>query len=582
MNLILFDFEVFKYDVLLGALVIDENFNITVYQTWGIYDIKKFYNKYNDAIWIGWNNEHYDNLILQTCVKGGNPKQTNDDIIIRNKRHYLNINLNYYDVMKTLVNPFSLKVTEALMGKKISESAVDFNIDRPLDLKEKEEVEVYNLDDLEQTLDNFLYKFEAFSLQLETISEFKLPISSVSDTGTKLAEKVLHAERIDGIEGMVIKPPLYSNLKLKNKKLWDFYINEEFLNGEKLKIDVCKVEHTIGVGGIHGARKKYHSKKALYFDVSGYYNLIMILFDLLPRSIPDEYKKVYEEMYHEQLRLKVVNPKKRLSFKIVLLAVFGAELNEYCKFYDPYKGRLVTMTGQIFLVDLLEKLEDKIELVQSNTDGIIAVPLEGVEIIKEWENRTGFNLKIDYIENIYQRDVNCYMYTKGGKIETRGGDISEYKQDNPFSSQKEPPIIGEGIVEYFLLNKKPEDVVEENKYNLRKFQYIGKKASFKYLELQENYLDGKINIVKSQNVNRAFASNDVIQRTLYKCNPQGKVKRAKMQNFPNNIFIYNDEILSKKTTSELVSKIDYDYYVKKIYDKIKEFMDIPHIKKVII
>jgi len=583
MKIIIFDFEVFLYDTLLGALII-ENDDITLFQTWSIDEIKKFYLQNKESIWIGWNNEHYDNFILQACLKDNDPKKINDDIIIRDKRQYLNIHLHYYDIMSA-AGFFSLKVTEALDGKQISESKVSFNLQRRLTNEEKEIVELYNFDDLEQTLDNFIKVKDAFILQLETIAEFKLDMKALSYTEAMTAEKVLHAERIDGISSWVVKPKHYDNLIIKNKEVLEFYLEEKFLSeNAKLTTTICGVEHIIGVGGIHGARKIYKAKNALYFDVSGYYNLIMIKYGLLPRSIPDEYKKVYEEMYYEQLRLKKINPRKRNVLKTILLAVFGASLNEHLGFYDPYHGRLITMTGQIFLVDLLEKLEGKIELVQSNTDGIIVVPNEGiseqeiVEIVNEWQNRTGFNLKIEHISDIVQRDVNCYMYKQDDKIFALGGDIAHYTRRYIFPQSKDAFIIGDAIVNYFMLDKMPEETVFENKSDLKLFQYIAKKGTFKYVELQEDY-EGYSNIEEVQSVNRVFASNDKIKRMLYKCNPEGKTKRSKVSNLPDNIFVYNNEILSNSVKDDLITKIDYQFYIDKIYDKIKTYVNIIKIKE---
>ena len=82
----------------------------------------------------------------------------------------------------------------------------------------------------------------------------------------------------------------------------------------------------------------------------------MINYDLLSRTIPQEYKELYKFMYHEQLRLKKENPALRGVYKTILLAVFGAQMNKYTDFYDPQTGSLVMIVGQLFLVDLLEKL----------------------------------------------------------------------------------------------------------------------------------------------------------------------------------------------------------------------------------
>jgi DNA polymerase len=586
MRIIIFDFEVFKHDTLFGALIL-ENDNVEVFQTWSIPEIKNFYEENKQHIWVGWNNEHYDNHILQACVKDEDVKRVNDYIIKEGKKRYLRLHLNFFDVMKT-VGFFSLKTSEALAGKKISELDIPFDLDRALTEEEKRLTETYNLDDLEQTYESFIVQQNHFILRLDTIKEFDLPLECLNMTDSMLGERVLKAKKIDNIDKMAVKPKIYDTLLIKNEDVREYFLKEKFMTGKKLTVDLCGVEHTIGLGGIHGAQKKYHTKRALYFDVSGYYNLIMIKYGLLPRAIPEEGKKLYENMYYEQLTLKKTNPKRRSVLKLILLCVFGSSLNQYLNFYDPYHGRLITLTGQLFLVDLLEKIDGKVELVQSNTDGIIVVPLKGVEdkeihdIVNEWQERTGFNLAIEEIFDVHQRDVNYYMYRKHGKIVTVGGDTKDWEKINIFSSQKEPRIIGRSVVEFFMNNKLPEQVVDEFKREVEMFQYIAKKQSFKYVELEsKNVNTGEIYIEKVQNVNRAFASNDdTTIQVLFKRNPTGKTKTMRMPGFPNNIFVYNEEILSDSAKDYLMSKIDYQHYVDKAYEKIKEFIDIPALKNI--
>lgn len=589
MKIIIFDFEVFKYDTLLGCKIISPE-EVNIFQTWDLNEIRDFYNENLNSIWIGWNNESYDNLILQAIIKGENEKKVkkiSDDMILKKRRGYLNIKLNYYDLM---TNHFTgLKSIEAFDGKNISESEVDFNIDRPLTEKEKLLTESYNRDDLEQTYENFINLQNEFQLRLDMINTFNLPLDALHYTGTQVAELVLKAEKIDGIEDMVIKPKMYKELILNNPKLINFYLNEKYRTTEKLKIDVCGLEHKIGMGGIHAAKNNYTTDWAYYFDVSGYYNLIMINYDLLPRTIPEESKKLYTFMYEEQLRLKKIDPGKRKVYKPILLAVFGAEINPHCKFYDPYKGRLVTITGEIFLVDLLEKLEGKVELIQSNTDGIIAKPLPGVKdeelisTINEWQNRTGFVLKLDKIYDIHQRDVNNYMYRDSkGEIHVLGEALKHYKGDkNAFVTDgynsKEPLIISNCIVEYFMNGKSPEEIIEENKDNLKLFQYICKKLSFDWIEYDKMNLTNEISISeKVQNVNRAFAYNNPNEiGMLYKYKEvDGKLKKTKISNLPKSVFVYNNEILSKEARDKIQPMIDYDYYILRAYERIAEFAGI--------
>lgn len=586
-NIIIYDFEVFKYDTLLGAIIINDD-ECFILQTWDLDEIRNFYKKNINSIWIGHNNSGYDNFILESIIKKKNPYDTSQELIhSANRFRKLTLHLYYYDIMSRHFG--SLKAIECSEGKKISESEISFNIDRRLLDKEKIEVESYNLDDLDQTYDNFISTIDEFNLKLDIAKEFNLSLDVLNMTSTQIAEKVLGAKRIKGIETQYVAPKMYDNLQVKNQELIDFYLNEEFRNGKNIKIMLCGVEHKIGSGGIHGAKKKYHCDFAYYFDVSGYYNLIMILLNLLPRTIPKEGKKLYEYMYHEQLKLKKTNPRKRAVYKEILLAVFGATLNEYCGFYDPNHGTLITMVGQMYAVDLIEKLEGKFDLIQSNTDGIIAAPLPGVteedaiNIINEWQERTGFVLKLEKVYNIHQRDVNNYMFVEGsGKVHVIGEAVKYYNTwenvllKNCFYS-KEPLITHQAIVEFFVNNKLPEQVIEENKNKLRLFQYICKKGSYDYCVYEITNLEtNEITQEKVQNINRVFASNSELELGMvYKIKTNSK---AKISNLPDNIFVYNEEILSKKAVNKLIDKIDYSYYIKRSYERIAEFIDISYIK----
>ena len=566
MKILIFDFEVFKYDTLLG--VYDVN-NKKYFQTWDLDEIKSFYEQNKDAIWVGHNNSHYDNYILQAILFDIDPYKVSKSIIDKNEKMKLEIPLIFYDIMSSHFT--SLKVIEAYMGKNISESNVDFNICRELTDKEKEETESYNRDDLDQTFEDLKMVKNEFQLRIELIKEFNLPVDALHSTEAQIAAMALHAHKVKDIEEIPLKPIIYSNLKVENKKVMDFYLGESWnwKHGclrKSIKVTFCGTEHTIAAGGIHAGELR-HVKQALYLDVSGYYNLVMINYNLLSRSIPESGRKLYEFMYHEQLRLKKINPIKRNVYKVILLAVFGAQSNKYCDFYDPYQGDLVRLTGEMFLVDLLEKLEGKADVIQSNTDGIMIRPLveenEIIEIVNEWQNRTGFVLKVEKIYDIIQRDVNNYMYRdEKGDIHVKGEAVKHWEcLENPFIrnsyDSKEPLIISKCIVEYFMNGQKPEDTINQNKDNIRLFQFICKKGTYDYLE----YDDGEKR-TKLQKVNRAFVGKDCMG-TIFKCKGN---KRDKYSSIPAGVFIHNEQI-----NANLKKKIDYNYYIRRSYERIEEF-----------
>lgn len=594
MKIIIFDFEVFKYDTLLGAIIIDENLNQEMYQTWNKDEMIKFYLDNTESVWIGHNNLRYDNCILDAVCNGKNTYEKSQEII-NNDKVWSRLRLYSWDLMTQSVDKYSLKVTEAYDGKRISETKVDFHTDRPLHLEERLETESYNRDDLNQSLDNFIRMSDKFSLRLDILNEFNLPLKYLSVTGTKLAAIILKAHQIPGIEKQLIKPKLYDNLKLKNQDVIDFYLNEDFRTDKKIKIQLGGIEQSLGAGGIHGAIKKYHTDKALYFDVSGYYNLIMINYDLLPRTLPPESKELYIHMYFEQLRLKKINLTKRGVYKTILLSVFGGMNNQYTDFYDPQKALLVTITGQIFIIDLMEKLEGLAKVVQSNTDGIIVEPYDWadedkvIKIVEEWEQRGGFTIKKVHIYDIWQRDVNCYFYkTEENEIHVVGEAVRLYEDwENLFNGNyfdsKEPAIFAYVIINYFLYGKLPEETIEEYKNNLRMFQYICKQKTFDYTEYEETFEDGSIESTRLQGINRAFAYNSTTSvGMIYKCkiDKNGKFKRAKISSIPDNVFVFDDDIRTSENVIKIQQKIDYNYYIKRGYERLTEFVNIPQIKDI--
>lgn len=596
MNLLIFDFEVFKYDTLLGAHILKDD-KIITYQTWSLDDIRAFYKEHIDDIWVGHNISRYDNLILQAIVRGMDEEQVkaySNKIIDMKYKPWLDIHLNYYDTMTAI--PCSLKKTEALDGKNISETKVDFRIDRCLTEEEKQLIESYNRDDLNQTEACFFNTIGTFNLRLQLIQEFGLSMQALHMTEAQIAETVLHAHKTPGIENWTLHPFEYPQLRLKNQQIKDFFFNETFKSGKQLVVDLCGVPHTFGIGGLHAARNKVWYDWAYYFDVSGYYNLVMINYDLLPRSIEKEYEHLYPQMYKQQLEFKKTAPEKRGAYKVILLSVFGAMFNEHCKFYDPYKAALVTMTGQLFVADLLEKLEGKVELIQTNTDGIIAKPLPGianedvVEIINEWQERTGFVLKLEKIYNIRQRDVNNYCYSTTEVIDDVNsqvcvrGDLKHFwAKDYTYSvklfSPKEPQIISIALVNYLMFGKKPEETINEDRKCLRLYQFICNTGSYGWSEYRETNTETKQTSVQVlQHINRAFpmvASNVIGQ--IYKCKED---KQSIIPMLPKSVFVYNEDVRSEETYEKLKDKIDWQYYVDRTYERIKEF--IPFVKDITI
>lgn len=592
MNIAIFDFEVFRYDTLLGYGFVDLKTGKCAYkQTWDLNEMRELYNTYGaDTIWVGWNSNHYDDLIFEAIVKNQvSPFVKSKELIGQKWKPFCRFPFFGYDLLNGFLNPPSLKLTEALEGDSIDTTEVDFDLQRPLTAEERAQTEQYNMSDLKRTYKNFCKFKGKFELRIAMINEFNIPLQQgLRMTGTQIAAAALGAKAVPGIENQKIKPVLYPTLQVKNQQMIDWFLGEKFREKENIRLNICNTTVNFAAGGAHSECNKYHAKKAMYADISGYYNLVMMNFDLLPRTLDEAGKERYKFMYHEQLRLKKIDPGKRKIYKTICLSVFGAMNNEHTDFYDPQKALLVTSSGEMFMLDLLEKLDGLGTAFNVNTDGIMFEPFDWNDeekirnIIQEWVERNGFAVKTGIITDYHGRDVNCYvMREPDGELCFKGEAVKNYDisdkafAEGAFFNCKEPPIIAKGIVAAFMDGILPEQFVEQNKNNMKLYQYTCKKNTFDYLAYKMTTINtGSIAEYQIQSPSRCFAKKDIssVGTIIKHRTKNGKHTFAKVQNLPDNVFIWNDEILSEDAVNKIVTQIDYKYYVNRIYERINEFL----------
>lgn len=592
MNIAIFDFEVFRYDTLLGYGFIDLKTGKCAYkQTWDLNEMRELYNTYSaDTIWVGWNSNHYDDLIFEAIVKNQvSPFVKSKELIGQKWKPFCRFPFFGYDLLNGFLNPPSLKLTEALEGDSIDTTEVDFDLQRPLTAEERAQTERYNMSDLKRTYKNFCKFKGKFELRIAMINEFNIPLQQgLRMTGTQIAAAALGAKAVPGIENQKIKPVLYPTLQVKNQQMIDWFLGEKFREKENIRLNICNTTVNFAAGGAHSECNKYHAKKAMYADISGYYNLVMMNFDLLPRTLDEAGKERYKFMYHEQLRLKKIDPGKRKIYKTICLSVFGAMNNEHTDFYDPQKALLVTSSGEMFMLDLLEKLNGLGTAFNVNTDGIMFEPFDWNDeekirnIIQEWVERNGFAVKTGIITDYHGRDVNCYvMREPDGELCFKGEAVKNYDisdkafAEGAFFNCKEPPIIAKGIVAAFMDGILPEQFVEQNKNDMRLYQYTSKKNTFDYLAYKMTTINtGSVAEYQIQSPSRCFAKRDIssVGTIIKHRTKNGKHTFAKVQNLPDNVFIWNDEILSEDAVNKIVPQIDYKYYVNRIYERINEFL----------
>lgn len=603
--MLFYDFEVFKHDWLVVIMDSEEKTKTVIINSQE--DLKKFYDENKNNVWVGFNSKNYDQYILKAILCGFDPKEVNDYIIVEGgqgwkfSQQFRKYPLINYDIMTGIDR--GLKVYEGFMGSMIKESSVPFDIDRKLTDEEIQETIRYCTHDVEQTIEMFIERYGTFETKLGLLKMFDLPLSDIGKTDAILSAKILKAnpkkyddefqvffpdclkvekytEVLDWYrnaydntlkemqeEQEKIKKKLETATPSRKKQLLkklneidysDPYWFKKYFYSRSFEIDVAGVQHVFGWGGLHGAIEKYTGEG--YFiniDVTSMYPSIMLVFDLLSRSCcRDEYREIYEN----RIKYKAEKNPLQKPLKRVLNTVYGAMRQETNPMYDPRNGALVCVFGQVLLLDLLEKLEDVCQIIQSNTDGIL-VKLNTYDdfeliddIVYEWEHRTGLQMEFDEFRKVYQKDVNNYvMIAEDGTYKSKGAYVKKLSR-----LDYELPIVNRAIVER-LVHDIPVEQTIQNCDDLRDFQMIVK-ASSKYCGLWygENKLD--------ERCVRAFASLNKSDKGLFK-RKSAHATSEKMAGTPDNCFIVNDNVEGMKTPA----KLDKQWYVDLANKRLEAF-----------
>lgn len=528
--------------------------------------LTKYYEKNKDAIFIGYNNIRYDQFIFKSILLGMNPKEVNDFIIVEGKSGWQfsnlfnKIKMYNYDVIQTT---YSLKQLEGFMGNEIKETSVRFDIDRKLTKEELEETIKYCKSDVMNTIEVFMNTVNDFNAIISLIKTFNLPFNYISKTKAQISAIILGCERKKWDDEFDIS--IVDTLKInKYKDVVNWFKDKDNMDYSKgFEFKIAGVKHNFGWGGVHGAKENYHSKGCIiHVDVTSYYPSLMIEYNFLTRNCKEP--KKYKEIYDIRVALKKAGKKKEQApYKIVLNATYGICKDKYSLAYDPRQANNICINGQLLLVDLIEKLEaiEGFELIQSNTDGLIVkIPdtdnafNELDDICYEWEKRTRMSLGFDFIDEIWQKDVNNYIFRfDNGKLERKGGYVKELNElDNNL------PIITKAVVDYLTEGIKVEDTIN-NCDDLKQFQMICKITNkYKCLIYDNNILN--------ERCVRVFASIDKNKGGLFKLH-NDKEKPDKFPSTPENLFIINENVNNMSVPKEL----DRNFYINMAKERLEKF-----------
>lgn len=588
--MIFFDIESFKHFWCVCAY--DEDL-MQMKTFTDVEELRNYYKKNRRKTWVAYNGRSYDAPMIRFIMLGLDPYEMSQGLIVHEKKWfefgyditklYKRIPLRHFDPI--LLNK-GLKKLEAFRGSSIIECSVDWNIDRPLTDEEKHEVIEYCKHDVMELKKVFYDTKEEYDSHESLVSAFNLDDEHFNKSKAQLAALILNAQkqtRLDEWEFEIADTLVLDKYKFVEEWYRD-RMNHDY--SKSLKCDIAGVPHVFAWGGIHGARKKY-SGEGYYvnMDVASYYPAMMIEYGFLSRNVLDPAK--YREIRDTRLVFKVNKDPRQLPYKIVLNSTYGAMKDKFNNLYDPRQANSVCVTGQLLLLDLIEKLEDHCEIIQSNTDGVLVKLYDKndydkiVSIGQKWSDRTRMDLEYETVSKVFQKDVNNYLTVdENGKYKSKGAWVKKLS-----SVDYDLPIVNDALVNYFSKGIPVEETIN-NCTELLKFQKIIMVSS-KYkcalhgqMGTTELQLKTKVKIVESKDprdfkgyrlnekILRVFASKKETDGGIFKFHATTK-RVSKVGDTPKHAFIVSGNIENASTNDY---HLDKKYYIDLANKRIKEFI----------
>lgn len=327
--------------------------------------------------------------------------------------------------------------------------------DAVLTMEETITLAKYCINDLDNTLLLLNELEQQMALRVAMSAQYGVDVRSKSDA--QIAETVIASElfkitgkkayRPDIAEGKIYFYTMPSFIKYKSPVLNEakeliaaaqFKMNKagspeipEELEGKTFTIN--KTTYKIGIGGLHSCEESVSYKSDDEFvlidrDVVSYYPSIILNQSLYPKHLSKTFLEVYRTIVARRITAKQSGNKVVAdSLKITINGSFGKFGSKWSILYAPNLMLQVTITGQLALLMLIDKIEYVgIQVVSANTDGVVircprARRDELNAVITEWEAETKFATEETTYQSLHSRDVNSYLAVKeDGKVKTKG------------------------------------------------------------------------------------------------------------------------------------------------------------------
>lgn len=461
---------------------------------------------------VSFNGRNYDLCMVFLAMKGlscEQLKEWSDRIILGNMKPWevereanfrIPREMKHIDLIEPSPGQASLKIYGGrLHSRKMQDLPIE--PDAWIEPYQRQLLSDYCGNDLDTTGDLLGKLTEQLELRRMLGKRYGIDLMSKSDA--QIAEAVIK-QRLIELTGNVPDKPSFrpgtkfkytppKSLKFASKRLQDLLTmvaNTEFRVGKSgsvempASLDDYAVEigqgvYRMGIGGLHSSEESTahiadDDTLIIDRDVASYYPRIILNNRFYPEHLGEDFLTVFNTIVEERLEAKKRGDKVTAdSLKITINGTFGKLGSRWSIFYSPNLLIHVTLSGQLFLLMLIERIEKAgIRVISANTDGIvIKCPKSRYddlnEIVAQWEKVTGFETEETRYKMLASRDVNNYVAIKtDGKHKGKGAFAESGLQKNPANE-----ICVDAVVRY-LKDKTPIEATIRSCKDIRKFVTI--------------------------------------------------------------------------------------------------------------
>lgn len=442
---------------------------------------KQVHRAMSKCVSFGFNSNRYDIPMILLAMRGytcHQLKAASDHIIFSNAPDWMTCR--YYDIQRPtkwrtfdIIEPApAVKVGLKLYGGRLHSRRLQdlpYAHDSVLTPTQMDDVADYNTNDLDTNIDLYNNIVPRIDLRAKLSDEYRIDMMSKSDA--QMAEAIFKYD-LNKV-GILAKRPAEKPADFKMRyeipnyiKFHNLELNalaakieaEDFVLGKGAKITlplwlrqtpitIGQSTYKIGLGGLHSQEKHTHHIPSAGWiladrDVASYYPRIILSLGLYPPHLTNAFLSVYNDIVERRLRAKASGDKiTDAGLKISINGSFGKLGSKYSLLYSPNQLLAVTLTGQMALLMLIERLEyHGISVVSANTDGFVSMIPDHLyelydDVCFEWELDTGFSLEETQYRALYSRDVNNYLAVKpDGSTKGKGIFADPSAMKNPVSN----------------------------------------------------------------------------------------------------------------------------------------------------